>query len=316
MIYLEVSERRTGEPYADFNLYLPTGQDRFVQYRFVYVDRPQNPALTYEGGANDAANSRLYRVREAYVGRLTEGCFSPDYRILQGGEIGFAMQERGAGDFVGGFHGDEVAQDIRLLGDGAAIRLDAPSFGAYTEVVFVHDSVICRCNTPSVPLCLHHACYTARGSELTLAHRIEFVADANTLVAAFMPMVTVERLDPANPSFRPTDLLSFYECEGGALVATLDTTPYGLTQIEGVPYSFLRGTAAAAVVASGRESGITVASGLRLPEGSPLLGRVHVSVWIRYGQDLDSKVYFDVGGGTAPLCGTVWESEAYYRITE
>ena len=316
MVYLEVSERRAGEPLADFNLYLPTGRDRFVQYRFIYVDRPKKPELTYEGGPNDAANSHLYRIREAYIGRLLDGHFAPDYRILQGGEIGFAMQEGGAGDFVGGFHGDEVADEIALFGDGAAIRLDAPSFGAYTEVTFTHNGVIYRCNTPSVPLCLHRQHYRARGSELTLAHRIEFVADANTLVAAFMPMVTVERLDPANPTFRPTDFLTFYDREGGALVATLDTTPYGTVQVEGLPYSLLRGTPAAAVVASGRESGVTVASGLRLPEGSPLLGRVRASVWIRYGNDLDSKVYFDLAGGTAPACGTVWEGEAYYRITE
>ena len=87
MIYIEVSERRAGAPYADFNLYLPTGRDRFVQYRFVYVECPPKPALFYEGGANDPANSRLYRVREAYIGRLAEGGFSPDYRILQGGLI-------------------------------------------------------------------------------------------------------------------------------------------------------------------------------------------------------------------------------------
>ena len=138
--------------------------------------------------------------------------------------------------------------------------------------------------------------------------------DAHTLVAAFMPMLTVERMDPADTAHRLTEHLSFYDKEGGTEVATLDTTPYGTTPSENLPVSRLRGTVATAVVAEGRKSGITVRAGLRLPEGSPLLGQVHISVWLRYGNDLDSKVYFDVAGGTAPKSGTVWEGEAYYII--
>ena len=109
MIYVEVTEPRAGEPYADFYLYLPMAASRFLQYRFVYVECPEKADLTYDVGPNDPANSRLYRIREAFVGRLSDGRFAPDYRILQYGEIGFAMKEEGAGDFVGGVHGDEVA---------------------------------------------------------------------------------------------------------------------------------------------------------------------------------------------------------------
>ena len=315
MIYIEVTERRAGEAYADFCLYLPAGKSRFLQYRFVYVERPEKADLCYDVGPNDPANSRLYRIREAFIGRLSEGHFAPDYRILQYGEIGFAMQEEGAGDYVGGVHGDEVADTILLMGDGTAIPLDAPFFGAYTEITLLQKSVIFRCNTPSTPLCLHEQCYTLRGGEMTLAHRVEFLRDANRLVAACMPMLTIERLDPADPSHRLTDLISFYDREGGSLVATLDTTPYGTTPPEGLSSSCLRGTPATAVVAIGRESGVMAEAGLRLPSGSPLLGRVRSSVWIRYGNDYDSKVYFDVGGKTAPRCGEVWETEAYYRIT-
>lgn len=315
MIYVEVTEPRAGEPYADFYLYLPMAASRFLQYRFVYVECPEKADLTYDVGPNDPANSRLYRIREAFVGRLSDGRFAPDYRILQYGEIGFAMKEEGAGDFVGGVHGDEVADTFCLMGDGTPIPLDAPSFGAYTEVIFLQKSVIFRCNTKSTPLCLHEQRYTVRGGEMTLAHRVEFLTDANRLVAAYMPMLTVERLDPADPARRLTDLMSFYDREGGRLVATLDTTPYGTTPPEGLSSSCLHGTHATAVVAIGRESGVFAEAGLRLPSGSPLLDRVCASVWIRYGNDFDSKVYFDVGGKTAPRCGEVWETEAYYRIT-
>ena len=203
---------------------------------------------------------------------------------------------------------------MTLCGDGMPIALDAPSFGAYREITYTQSSTLTRCNTPDEPLCLHHQLYTAGEGGLTIAHRIEFVRDAHTLVAAFMPMLTVERMDPADTAHRLTEHLSFYDKEGGTEVATLDTTPYGTTPSENLPVSRLRGTAATAVVAEGRKSGITVRAGLRLPEGSPLLGQLHISVWLRYGNDLDSKVYFDVAGGTAPKRGTVWEGEAYYII--
>ena len=314
MVYAEIAARREGAALSDFYIYLPTGSGRHVQYRFVYVECPPDPALPFAGGANNPANSRLYRIREAYIGTLTGRVFTPEYRALQGGEVSFAMQEQGAGDFIGGYHGDEVASEMTLLGDGTPIALDAPSFGAYKSLTYTQTSTLARCNTPGESLCLHHQVYKAEGKELTIARRVEFLRDAHTLVAAFMPMLTVERMDPADTALRVTDLLTFYDREDGTEVAALDTSPYGTTPSENLPHSRLRGTAAAAVVATGKESGLTVRAGLRLPEGSPLAGRVRASVWLRYGDALDSKVYFDVAGGTAPKKGTIWEGESYYTV--
>lgn len=312
MVYVRVAARRAGEEYADLSLLLPAGSGLFTEYRFAYVARPVNPALDYAGGANDPANCRFYRIREAYLGTLSCEGLADARRILQGGEIGLAIRERGSGDFVGGFHGDEQILSVTLLGDGEEIALDAPSFGAYREVRFLETSRIDRCNTPSEPLCLHGQVYTAAGDTLSLAQRVEWIADAHPLDAAFMPMLTVQRLDPQSRAHRLTDTLTFYD-EAGLTVAALDTTPYAEAPAEGQASTLLKGTAAVRVAATGRESGLCIEAGIAHRAGSPLAGNTRVSVWPRYGNDLDSKVYFDVAAGRSPKAGEVWEADVFYR---
>ena len=63
MVYVEVVGRREDAALSDFYIYLPVGGGRRVQYRFVYVEYPPDPALPFAGGANNPANSRLYRIR-------------------------------------------------------------------------------------------------------------------------------------------------------------------------------------------------------------------------------------------------------------
>jgi hypothetical protein len=313
MIRLEVGVPREGEPFADFSLCLPAGRGRFTRYRFLYMHYPADPSLDFAGGTNSPANCSFYRICEAHIGRLEGGRFLPDYRILQSGEIGFALRERGAGDFVGGFHGDEIATELSLLADGRELALDAPSSGEYREVRFLEKSTVFRCNTPDLPLLEHRQLYTASGSELSVSQSLGFLAEPLLTEVAYMPMLTVERIDPALPDLRLTDTLTFYEREGGECVAVFDTAPFGVMPEEGLPPS-PRGIPAAAVLATGRESGLRVAAGLRLPEGSPLAGQVRASVWIRYGNDLDSKVYFNIAGGMNPKVGDHLEAEVYYKI--
>ena len=314
MIYVKVAARRAGEAYADFSLLVPAGGQRFTEYRFAYVERPQNPALPYTGGTNDPANSKLYRIREAYLGTLSGMDFMSDCRVLQGGEIGFAFREEGAGDFVGGFHGDEQLLSASLLGDGKEIALGEPSFGAYHEVRLLLTTRIDRCNTPAEPLCLHGQVYTVTGDTVALSQRVEWIGDAHRLSSAFMPMLTVQRLDPKAPAHRLTDTLTFFGAHG-APVAVLDTTPYGATPTDGVPTDPLRGTAAVRVTASGRESGIAIEGGIAHRAESPIAKNTRISVWQRYGNDLDSKVYFDIAAGCSPKKGELWEADVFYRVT-
>lgn len=314
MIYLKVSARREGEAYADFSLFVPAGGGLYTEYRFVYTERAANPALDYAGGTNDPANCRFYRITEAYLGPLAGDGLADRLRVLQSGEIGLALREGGAGDFVGGLHGDEVLLSVALFGDGEEIALGAPSFGAYREVRFLETSRIDRCNTPTEPLCLHGQVYTVTGDTVSLAQRVKWIGDARPLDAAFMPMLTVQRLDPQNPAHRVTDTLTFYD-EAGGTVATLDTTPYAASPAEGQGGSLLCGTAAVRVMATGRESGVCIEAGITHSKGSPLAGGTRISVWPRFGRDLDSKVYFNVAAGRSPKAGELWEADVFYRCT-
>lgn len=314
MVYVKVAARRKGEAYADFSLFVPAGGELFTEYRFAYAEHPINPALDYAGGTNDPANCRFYRICEAYLGTLLGEDLANARRVLQSGEIGFALREAGAGDFVGGFHGDEQLLAVALFGDGEEISLGEPSFGAYREVRFSETSRIDRCNTPTEPLCLHGQVYTVTGDTVSLAQRVEWIGDARPLDAAFMPMLTVQRLDPQDPTRRVTDTLTFFN-EAGDAVATLDTTPYGQAPAEGQPSTLLRGTAAVRVRATGRESGIGIEAGITHRAESPLAQNTRISVWERYGRDLDSKVYFDIAAAKAPKAGEVWEADVFYRCT-
>ena len=314
-VYLRVHTPREGEGYADFCVYLPTGRGRHVEYRFAYMHHPEKPALAYNEGPNDPANSHFYRIREAYVGTLTGETFTPEFRALQYGEIGLAFIEEGAGDYVGGFHGDECAFHLSLSVDGHRLSLSEPSFTEGHEIGFFEFSYINRCNTPAERLCIHEQCYRMCGDTVTLSQCVEWVADARTLTSAFMPMLTVQRLDPAPPHRRLTDTVELFDRVGGALVASLDTSPYGTVPPPDLPSHVLGDTPATAVRVSGRESGFCAECGILPAEGSAIDTRVRASLWLRYGDGLDSKVYFDVGRGTAPTKGTIWQGEVYYRLT-
>ena len=128
-------------------------------------------------------------------------------------------------------------------------------------------------------------------------------------------MLTVQRLDPQPPHRRLTDTVEFFDREGGTLVASFDTTPYGTVAPTDRPSHVLGDTPATAVRVSGKESGFTAECGITPAEGSALDGKVRTSLWLRYGDGLDSKVYFDVARGTAPTAGTIWQGEIYYRLT-
>ena len=311
-IAIRVLPKKEGEPYASFSLYIPAGDGYVAEYRFLYVQCEKNPALSYEAGPNDPANSALYRIREAYVGRMTDGVFFPLFRALQGGEIAFALREMGAGDFVGGYHGDEVLSEVFLVADGKQVSLSTPAYLTANEVTFFSDSVVFRCNTPATPLLRHRQTYTVKGECLMAAHSLLWLTDSNPLQAAFLPMLTAQRLDPADPARILTDTVEFLAVPGGESVGCYDTTAYGLEKTEADPPA--PRAVGTAVRVFGRESGFTAEAGI-LPRTPLPGGQVEMHVWPRFGHDYDSKIYFEVGGKTAPEKGTLLEADVYYRLT-
>ena len=267
--YLHLLPPEEGRRYASFYVYLPASDAAgcYVQYRFQYEENPPSPTLGFAEGANDPSNRAFYRIREAYVGYLEGTCFTPAFRALQGGEIGFAFREEGAGDFVGGFHGDEVLIDVSLAADGEEVALSTPTFRAFSVLEFFEDSHMFRCNTPEDCLILHRQHYRIQGQTVALSQSVEWLADARPLQAAYMPMLTVQRLDPAHPERILTDTVEFYGTDG-RLLTTFDTRAYGVGEAGRYADSVCLDTPAVAVRVMGSESGFVAEAGYTVVNGS------------------------------------------------
>lgn len=313
--YIKILSPVNDNKYSDFYLYLPASQDNYSEYRFVYMNKPVNPDLDYSGGPNDAANCEFYRIREAYIGKLDGEVFTRKFRALQGGEVGFAFCEKGAGDFCGGFHGDEVMTDVSLILNGVDTPLNKAYFGSIDSFEFIEDSFIYRCNTPSEKLVFHKQKYTLSGNTLNLSQYVEWVNDANPLVAAYTPMLTVQRLNPADTSKILTDTVEFYNKEGGKLLTSFDTTSYGEALDGKFSESVCRNTLSTAVKVYGKNSGFLVEGGYNVVNGTIPDTQIDTHLCIRFARCLDNKIYFNIAKGTAPKKNTVWQIDIYYRLT-
>lgn len=315
--YLHILAPQEDKRFSNFYLYLGASEDAedlYVQYRFTYEVNPIKPELGYDMGVNDPANRDFYRIREAYVVRKTEDGFIRLFRALQQGEIGFAMKEVGSGDYVGGFHGDEVLTEVRLTVDGVPMPLDKPFFGAFDSLHFYEQSHIFRCNTPEEKLVLHTQNYRVDGNTLRLSQDIEWITDAKPIYQAYMPMLTAQRLNPDKLDEILTETVEFYSAEG-KLLATFDTTDYGADRIGNPSESVCRGTKATSVKVYGKKSGFMAEAGYAVREGI-CDSQIDTSLCIRHMRGaLDNKIYFDIGVGTQPKAGDAWRSDVYYRLT-
>ncbi len=313
--YIKIFAPEEERDYSSFYIYMPAGEQYYAQYRFVYVKNPVNESIVFENGPNDPANCDFFRVREAYIGKLDGEVFTPAFRALQGGEIGFAFCEKGAGDYSGGFHGDELIFDVSLNIDGIPTPLNQEYFGSFEMLIFEESSYIYRCNTPSEKLVLHKQKYIVSGDTIALEQYIEWVADAKPLVAAFMPMLTVQRLDPNDTKRILTDTVDFFSEPHGELLKTFDTTPYGDYADGKFSENHCQNTPSTAVKVYGKHSGFMVEGGYRVIDESIPKEQISTMLCIRYGKSLDNKIYFNIAAGTAPQSGTVWKSDIYYRLT-
>lgn len=311
--YLEILPLENGREYASFYVYLPASEDGeyYARYKFWYEVNPVDPALTYENGVNAAANRKFYRIRTAYVVKRTENGFVPMFRALQDGEIGFAIKEEGAGDFVGGFHGDEILTEVALTVDGKQTPLDTPYFGEFSTLSFYERSYIFRCNTPDEKIMLHTQTYTTEGDRILLDQNIEWIADGRKIHSGYTPMLTAQRLNHENTDEFLSDTVEFYD-KSGALIATFDTSDctYGKPVTGGASHGI--GTKATRAKAYKKGGGLVMEAGYIVRDGSIPDEQISSSLWIR---GTDNKVYFEITGKTTPKKGTMWKSDIFYRVT-
>lgn len=307
--YLEVLSPENGREYASFHLYLPASEDGtyYTRYRFLFEENPVKTELTYETGCNDPANRRFYRICTADMVQREGERFVTLFRVLSGGEIGFAIKEEGAGDFVGGFHGDEVLTEVILTADGRFVPLDKPYFGSFSELSFYEQSYIFRCNTPGEKIILHTQTYTVDGDRLLLAQNIEWIADGHTLHSGFSPMLTAQRVNSDKTDEVLSDTVMFYD-KNDTLLATFDTTAYA----NGKDGGYHEAGGATRVCAFQKDGGLVMETGYTVRDGSIPDEQISAKLWIRAS---DNKAYFEITGKTTPKQGTAWRSDIFYRVT-
>ena len=122
--------------------------------------------------------------------------------VAQQVELICALQEAGAGDFMGGrAHGDEVVtQTPTLLIDGLVVSLSSTTLAWYhaKEITFIQTSTLYRDGslaTPlSVPLAARKLWLTFRDGEMLADQRIEHLA-SYTLQAGYLAMLAPHRYD-------------------------------------------------------------------------------------------------------------------------
>lgn len=323
--FLRVYAPEPGKERGSFSLYAPAAprqesrEDHYCEYRFAYEVDPPKEGLPFGKGPNDPANRDFYRIRSAYVVRREGGEFRPLFRALQQGEIGLAFRETGAGDFVGGYHGDERLTRAELWVDGRLLEPGEDYFGTVREFRFLEESVINRCNTPGVALAEHSQEYTLRGNTLLLQQQVRWLTEPLPLQSAFMPMLTAQRLDPEAPERILTDTVELYAPDG-TLAASFDTTPYGAVgnpNAKGDDTLALgKHTFATHARVYGRSSGLRIEGGYESPDGSVAPEGIDTWLCVRFmPHTLDNKVYFGISKGMVPRAGEVWRSRVYYRIT-
>ena len=306
--YIEILAPEKGRDLSSFFLYLPASEGGvyYTRYRFMFEENPVKPELTYENGCNDAANRRFYRIRTADVVKREGDAFVTLFRVLSGGEIGFAIKEEGAGDFVGGFHGDEILSRVTLTVDGRELPLDKPYCGELDSFRFFEESYICRCNTPGENIMLHTQTYTVDGDRLLLDQNIEWIADGRKLHSGFAPMMTAQRLNPEKPEEVLSDTVTFYDKDGNEL-SSFDTTAFGFGQ-DGGYHQAGKATRARAFQ---KDGSLVMESGYTVRDGSIPDEQISAKLWIR---QTDNKVYYEITGGITPKKGTAWRSDIFYRI--
>lgn len=313
-IYLSVGTPRAGERFADFSVIYATGGGKYVKYAFGYLVREANAENSFSHDVGGSVNCELFRVEGAWLGTLSGESFTEELRLLATGEISFALRELGASDFVGGIHGDEHLTAVELFADGECISLDKPGFYVCRELTLSQVSVINRCNTPSEKIILHKQKYCFEKSELRLSQHIEWIAEPLRIDRAFVPMLTIARLDSRHTDRVITDTVELYGASG-ELIAAADTSVYGTEKSAELPRSLLLGTPASRAFAYGRESGISAEVAIVSCGGDFELGDTVAHIWPRFLPNLDNKIYFNVYNAEKQVhTGTVWGMDVVYRL--
>jgi len=322
-LWVEVFAPEGEDEYSSFNVYTQTTHpsgDYYIRYKFVYEFDDIDDSLNWSNGGNTGANRMNYRIRTAQIVKKTgDPGFLDIHEILQSGEISLAIKEydpitgKNAGDFVGGYHGDENLKSVSLLLDGTQeINLlgGEPGFYNCSTVEFIQHSTINRCHTFYEKVMNHNQHYLIDTNGIRLLQQVEWLVDDfhTTKGQTYIQMFTLNRLNKEKAGDFLTTALKLLD-EDGKTITKVDLTAFDPGDKEGV--SAASSPDARYAEYFGDEKGIYAKVGFQFVDDSVILNSTNISVR-KHG---DSKWYPSFGDpqGT-PSTGDVWTINSIYYI--
>lgn len=165
---------------TNMSIYQASGNG-FIEYNF------ERETVPFDGATSNG-NLDCWRIKSVYDASAS---YVRGTEIAQGGAWEMAIQEKGAPDYSGTYHGDEVLTDAYFIIDDL-VRSQGSSFDVTNaKLEFVQKSKLYRCNTQTEIATVYRH-YLWEGNGFTLEQKIEFSV-AFAVKSAFLAMIPAKR---------------------------------------------------------------------------------------------------------------------------
>lgn len=317
--------------YSAFRVYVQTSdpsEEYYVCYNFNYKYSTDVSRFT----GNSCTNTSNYRIDGATLCRV-EMDFDEMKRadilpVLGGGEVSFAIMgyahqdhiveaakeyvgnDGAAQDFIGGFHGDEWIENVKLLVDGAEIDLQSTKKSVYpcSTVTFEQLTTMYAWGTATsaddhgLPVAEHYQNIVMDSTGVSHKQTVKWLRGDFRIKSGYMPMFTMMRGTQPN---RFIDTMRMYGADG-TLLTEYKMAPEEITKSLAVMYT----DGATAMEYSGN-GGVSARVDFRMMNDQAKFGAIWVN--IRTG---DNKLYAPITSANygTPLEGELWDVETKYHI--
>lgn len=334
-LFIETLGRGGSTPYASFRVYVQTSdasEEYYVGYNFNY--KYSTDVSKFAG--NTCTNTSNYRIDGASLYRLTmdfdEVKKETLRSVLGGGEISLAIMayahqdhiveeaksfvgsDGGAQDFIGGFHGDEWIENVKLLVDGVELDLTSTEKTIYpcSTVTFEQTTTMYAWATATsatdhgLPVAKHYQNVVMDSTGVAHKQTVEWLRGDFRIKSGYMPMFTMIR-GPQSDRF--IDTMYMYDAYGNKIDEYKMDPSIEIEKQTGV----MSHDNAAAVEYTG-PAGVSARVDFKSLTSQGKFGNTYVA--LRVGSNPDNKLYVPITSinyGT-PLEGEFWDVETHYMI--
>ena len=321
--------------YNSINLYVQTSDpsgDYYVRYKMQYEYNDNRNTYKADSGTN-ISNYRIKTAQLVKVNEITDTAVRATdiTEVLQGGEISLALKEKNvdvstiteeakaklasngfAGDFVGGFHGDERLESVELLVDGDKVDTYGKTVGNVipaTSVQFDQTATMYAWGTSTpdsygIPMILHTQSFVFDSNGVKNKQSAEWLGDGYEFDAFYFQMFTMRR--EVNGKLVCENITSL-DADGNVIDSM--TVPMPVEKQTG----YLSNLKNRAIRFDSDVSGVSAEAGYEVINDSIVADRMYVAARV-YG---DNKLYVSfrsAKNGQKPEKGEVFEVLVHYHI--